>query len=89
MIQRFRLSIADSCALTISSVGIFAKQRALTSMCPASVGSISATSPVKILTTPPGTSEVANTSPKVMAQSGFVELAMSIAVFPPTIMGKS
>src|SRR4051794_25194370 len=42
-----------------------------------------------MLTTPPGTSEVASTSPSSTAASGRVSDAQTIAVLPPTSTGAS
>jgi hypothetical protein len=56
-------------------------------MCEAIHGAISSFLPVKILITPAGTSLVAITSAKLIAESGALVLAKTIAVFPPTIIG--
>ena len=50
-------------------------------------GNNSDTLPVRILTTPPGKSELLSTSANVTAQSGFVSDASITHVFPPAIMG--
>ena len=59
----------------------------LTSMCEASHGAISATEPVSTLTTPPGRSLVAITSPRVIAVSGFSSLAITTTVLPVMMSG--
>src|SRR4051812_21985480 len=56
-------------------------------MCEASQGAISATEPVSTLTTPPGRSLVAITSPSVIAVSGCGSLAITTQVLPVTITG--
>ena len=43
--------------------------------------------PVKILTTPPGTSDVCSTSANVMEHSGLLSDANTTTVFPPAMMG--
>src|SRR5580693_7747002 len=60
---------------------------ALTSMCEASQGAISAVRPVSTLTTPAGTSEVASTSDSVTAGSGKRSLASATTVLPVTSAG--
>jgi hypothetical protein len=60
---------------------------ALTSMCPASHGAIVAAEPVRMLTTPPGTSEVASTSENVTAGSGRSYDDTTTAVLPVTTTG--
>ena len=60
---------------------------AFTSMWPASHGTSSATLPVRMLTTPPGTSDVASTSASDTAGSGARSLAITTAVLPETIAG--
>ena len=62
---------------------------AFTSMWPASHGTSSAVYPVRMLTTPPGTSEVASTSPSETAGSGLVSLAIATTVLPETTAGAS
>ena len=56
-------------------------------MCEASHGAISACEPVSTLTTPPGRSLVAITSPRVIAVSGCCSLAITTTVLPVTISG--
>src|SRR5262245_1420558 len=60
---------------------------ALTSMCPASQGASSSRWPVRMLTTPLGTSAVASTSPSSTAASGCGSEATTTVAFPPTIAG--
>ena len=60
---------------------------ALTSMCEASQGAISAVVPVNTLTTPPGTSDVPRTSANVTAGNGRCWDATTTAVFPLTTTG--
>ena len=60
---------------------------ALTSMCAASQGAIVAADPVRRLTTPPGTSEVASTSANVTAGSGRSKDDTTTTVLPVTIAG--
>src|SRR4030095_1953781 len=43
--------------------------------------------PVKILTTPPGTSDELTTSAKLTAHNGFLSEARMTQVFPPAIIG--
>ncbi len=62
---------------------------ALTSMWDANVGATSSTRPVSRLTTPPGTSDVASTSPSVTAGSGAAVEASTTHVLPPTMAGAS
>ena len=56
-------------------------------MCEASQGATSDTRPVSMLTTPPGTSEVASTSERVTAGSGAFSLAITTQVLPDTMAG--
>src|SRR5690606_39529497 len=63
------------------------RSMALRSMWEASQGAISATRPVRTLTTPPGTSEVASTSASVIAGSGACSAATTTQVLPVTITG--
>ena len=56
-------------------------------MCEAIHGVISSFFPVKILITPAGTSLVAITSAKLIAESGAFVLARTTTVLPPTMMG--
>ena len=58
-----------------------------TSMCEASVGAVLASLPVRMLTTPPGTSEVASTSENVTAGSGRSYELSTTAVLPVTTTG--
>src|SRR5688500_12040098 len=58
-------------------------------MCAASTGASSLRWPVRMLTTPPGTSEVASTSASSIAASGLDSDATTTAAFPPTITGQS
>ncbi len=62
---------------------------AFTSMCAASHGASSARWPVRMLTTPPGTSEVASASANSIAASGCCSEATTTAALPPTIAGAS
>src|SRR5690606_22040971 len=64
-----------------------ARSRALTSACAASHGAISAADPVSTFTTPPGTSLVASTSARLIADSGQRSLATATTVFPVTSAG--
>ena len=56
-------------------------------MCEASHGATAAASPVRMLTTPPGTSEVASTSVNVTAGSGRAYDDTTTQVLPETIAG--
>src|SRR6516162_6241634 len=58
-------------------------------MCAASTGASSASRPVSMFTTPPGTSEVASTSARVTAGSGACSLATTTTVLPVAITGAS
>src|SRR6185295_9116235 len=60
---------------------------AFTSMCEANWENNSEGLPVRILTTPPGTSDELITSAKPTAHKGFVSEARMTHVFPPAIMG--
>ena len=60
---------------------------AFTSMCEEKGSSNSEVFPVRIFTTPAGTSEEFKTSAKVIAQSGFVSEARTTQVFPLAITG--
>src|SRR5262249_7073328 len=60
---------------------------ALTSMWPARWGISSWRNPVRMLTTPAGTSPAAHTSPNVMELSGFRSAATVTQVLPPTMIG--
>src|SRR5262249_58497436 len=62
---------------------------AFTSMCAASTGASSAVRPVRMFTTPGGTSEVASTSARVTAGSGTGSLATTTAALPVAITGAS
>ena len=64
-----------------------ARSSAFTSACEASHGAISAGDPVRMLTTPPGTSLVASTSPRLIALSGRVWSATTTTVLPATSAG--
>src|SRR6478609_6284979 len=64
-----------------------ARSSALTSWCEASVGARSAVRPESRLTTPPGTSEVASTSPSDSAGSGARSAAATTTVLPVAIAG--
>src|SRR4029079_14966933 len=66
-----------------------ARSIALTSRWPARCGAISATRPVRMLTTPLGASDVARTSDSSIAGSGAASLATTTAVFPVTSTGAS
>jgi hypothetical protein len=82
-----RLSAAALSHSTASSCGAPARSMALTSRCDASHGVSSARRPVRMFTTPPGRSEVASTSARVMAGSGAGSDATTTAVLPDTIAG--
>ena len=60
---------------------------AFTSMWPASIGASSSRWPVRTLTTPPGTSEVAIASASSIAASGCDSEARTTAALPPTSTG--
>src|SRR5438128_9245754 len=60
---------------------------ALTSMCDASQGASSERWPVRMLTAPPGTSDVASASASSIAASGCVSDATATTAFPPVIAG--
>src|SRR5579875_1402909 len=64
-----------------------ARSRPLTSRCDASHGASSAVRPVTMLTTPPGTSDVASTSASETAGNGRCSLATTTTVLPETIAG--
>ena len=67
-----------------------ARRRSRSRPCaPASHGASSARWPVRMLTTPPGTSEVASTSASSIAASGCVSEATTTTALPPTIAGAS
>src|SRR5690606_17814608 len=85
---RLRVSAAASSTL-VASVGSVTPVRSspLTSACEASQGATSATYPVRMFTTPPGRSLVANTSAQVIAGSGSVSEASTTTVLPLTITG--
>src|SRR5690606_12507297 len=74
-IRDFHVTGVQTCALPILS------------MCVDKCSTNSLLFPVRMLTTPLGTSEVFNTSAKVMAQSGMFSEASTTAVFPPAITG--
>jgi hypothetical protein len=78
-------AVSSSVASSASPMPV--RSMALTSMCEASHGAISAGRPVSRLTTPPGRSDVASTSASVIAGSGAVSDATTTAVFPVTITG--
>ena len=59
----------------------------MTSAWLASHGAISAADPVRMFTTPPGTSLVASTSPRVIALRGYCSLAITTTVLPLTSAG--
>ena len=63
------------------------RSRALTSACSASHGMTSAGAPVRMFTTPAGTSEVAKHSARVIAGIGRDELGMTITALPVTMIG--
>src|SRR5262249_32535084 len=69
------------------SSGAPVRSIAFPSMCAASTGASSASRPVRMFTTPPGTSEVASTSASVTAGSGAGSLATTTAVLPVAITG--
>src|SRR4051812_18765600 len=60
---------------------------AFTSIWSAKNGTSSETLPVRIFTTPPGRSELFNTSANVIADNGFNEDARTIHEFPPAMIG--
>src|SRR5215210_5899176 len=60
---------------------------AFTSMWPARIGASSLLRPVRMLTTPPGTSEVATASASSIAASGCSSEATATTALPPTIAG--
>src|SRR5438132_1059414 len=64
-----------------------ARSRALTSMCAASHGASSPRWPVRMLTAPPGTSEVASASASSIAASGCFSDASATTAFPPVSAG--
>src|SRR5690242_19155078 len=85
---RFRLSAATTSSDAASSGSSTpARSSALMSMCDASHGAISAALPVRMLTTPPGRSEVAMHSDSVTAGTGYFSLAITTTVLPVTIAG--
>ena len=84
---RLRFSAAATARSSASAPGAPARSIAFTSMCEASHGPTSATRPVSTFTTPPGTSEVASTSARVTAASGYLSLATTTVVLPLTIAG--
>ncbi len=59
----------------------------MTSAWPASQGAISAGEPVRMFTTPPGTSLVASTSARLIALSGARSFAITTTVLPLRITG--
>ena len=81
------LSAAATCRSVALSFGAPARSMALTSMCEASHGAISAVRPVSTFTTPPGTSEVASTSVSVTAGRGRASDAITTAALPDTMIG--
>src|SRR5918994_1863540 len=85
---RLRFSAAATSRSRASSAdSIPHRSIALTSMCDASQGPISDADPVRMLTTPPGRSEVAITSPSVTAGSGRSYDETATTVLPETIAG--
>src|SRR6201992_744431 len=84
-----RLRFSAAVAARSSARGLAAPDRsiALTSMCEASQGAISAVRPVSTLMTPPGTSEVASTSDSDTAGSGNRSLARATTVLPVATAG--
>src|ERR1700722_1077444 len=82
-----KLSPGASPGVSPGVSGAPVRSMALTSMWEASHGAISATRPVSMLTTPPGTSEVASTSDRVTAGSGCGSLASTTTVLPLTMAG--
>src|SRR5690625_2029952 len=85
---RLRLSAdASSSSAASASSSTPARSIALTSRCDASHGAISAASPVSTLTTPPGRSDVDNTSESVIAGSGRSYDDTTTTVLPETIAG--
>src|SRR6266516_1903199 len=86
---RFTFPAAIRASPARSAVAAPVRSIAFTSMCAASTGASSAVRPVRMFTTPGGTSEVASTSARVIAGSGAVSLATTTAVLPVAITGAS
>src|SRR5438874_2178310 len=86
---RFTFPAAIRASPARSAVAAPVRSIAFTSMCAASTGASSAVRPVRMFTTPDGTSEVASTSARVTAGSGTVSLATTTAVLPVAITGAS
>ena len=84
---RLSVSAAAICRSIHSSAPAPTRSSALTSACEASHGAISAGEPVRMFTTPPGTSLVASTSLRLIADSGKRSLATTTTVFPATSAG--
>src|SRR5215467_288263 len=84
---RFTLLAARRSRSARAPAGAPVRSIAFTSKWPASTGASSAVRPVRMLTTPPGTSEVASTSDSVMAGNGRPSLATITAALPVTITG--
>ena len=86
--MRFRLWVASVRRFVLSWSDKSEATTALTSMWVPMWGSSSARFPVMMLTTPPGRSEVARASARVMAQSGLLSEVMTIQLFHPAIIGR-
>src|SRR5689334_522257 len=84
---RFTVPAADRSRSARNDSGAPVRSSAFTSACDASHGAISAVLPVMMLTTPPGTSEVASTSDRVIAGSGRSCEVMTTQVLPDAITG--
>ena len=80
-------SASSAAQSTPSAPATPVRSMALTSRCEASHGATSAVRAVMMLTTPPGTSDVASTSPKVMAGSGRSADVTTTAVLPVAMTG--
>src|SRR5690242_18302163 len=86
---RFTFPAAIRASPARSATSAPVRSIAFTSMCAASTGASSAVRPVRMFTTPGGTSEVASTSASVTAGSGTDSLATTTAVLPVAITGAS
>src|SRR3954451_2042972 len=86
---RFTLSAAVVSTATRIASGTPQVSIASTSACAASTGTSSRRRPVSMLTTPPGTSDVARTSDSVTAGSGRDSDASTTAALPDTTTGAS
>src|SRR5262245_30292653 len=86
---RFTVLAAERSSSVVIDSGAPARSSALTSAWEASQGASSAVRPVRMLTTPPGTSDVASTSDSVIAGSGRSWLDTTTAVLPVAMAGAS